>query len=94
MQHCNYFSFYRHLHVPSVPVALARLEGLGVRHRVLEVLAGGHGWRPGVPVRVDHGDGLTDVMKDYSENMIHGNLLTNFQHFSVVFKIQSDPSGR
>ena len=48
------FIAHRELHVPPVPVALSRLEGLGVRHGVLEVLAGRHRRRPRVPVRVDH----------------------------------------
>ena len=51
---------HRELHVSPVPVALPRLEGLGVRHRVLEVLAGGHGGRARVPVRVDHGGEAID----------------------------------
>ena len=67
------FHPHRELHVSPVPVALPRLERLGVRHRVLEVLAGGHGGRAWVPVRVDHGGGdvrLTDKRARLSESSI------------------------
>ena len=63
MQSRQMFHPHRELHVSPVPVALPRLERLGVRHRVLEVLAGGHGRRSRVPVRVNHVGGdvrLTD----------------------------------
>ena len=59
---------HRALHIPPVPVALPGLEGLRVRHRVFEVLAGGHGRRARVPVRVDHGENQSVSQKEENDD--------------------------